>query len=78
VVSDESLEEIRHRSQAALNLAAATAKQKARGGTWVWDLKGSPSDAAPLASATGAVWLLNNLPKPARRSAYESRGVMTV
>lgn len=55
--------ELRHLTQPLLDVAAATAAMRPAGdGAWVWDLKKSATDVAPLIAATGAVWLAH--PKP--------------
>lgn len=68
-----------HNPWPSLDLAAATAVPKLTdGGAFMWDLRRSPNDAAPLQAATGAVWLLTKPTEEPAVSAYESRGVMTV
>lgn len=68
-----------HNPWPSLDLAAATAIPKLTdGGAFMWDLRRSPNDAAPLQAATGAVWLLTKPTEEPAVSAYESRGVMTV
>lgn len=63
--------ELRHRDQPVLNLAAATAATRPIGDAWLWDRRRSPTDAAPLIAATGALWALTHgMP---RRSAYANR-----
>jgi len=53
---------LRHLAQPILDVAAATAAMRPAGdGVWMWDLRKSQTDVAPLIAATGAVWLL--LPK---------------
>ncbi|MFD7157950.1 terminase large subunit domain-containing protein [Kribbella sp. NPDC059898] len=64
---------LRHRDQPALNLAAATASTRPVGDSWVWDRRGSPTDASPLVAVTGALWCLTGgMPEPAPTSAYEA------
>lgn len=53
--------ELRHLAQPVLDVAAATAAMRPAGDAWMWDLRKSQTDVAPLIAATGAVWLL--LPK---------------
>jgi len=49
---------LRHRPQAILDVAAATAVPKTLGGdAWVWDLRKSPVDISGLVACTGALWL---------------------
>lgn len=63
--------ELRHRDQPVLNLAAATAATRPIGDAWLWDRRRSPTDVAPLIAATGALWCLTHgMP---RRSAYVNR-----
>lgn len=67
-----------HLGQPVLDLAALTAKTKDSGAAWLWDLRGSPTDIAPLAAATHALWGLKTSAtrqKPVTQSAYETRGV---
>jgi hypothetical protein len=67
-----------HLDQPVLTIAALTAKQKDSGAAWLWDLRNSPTDAAPLAAITHALWGLKTSAtrhKPAAQSAYETRGV---
>jgi hypothetical protein len=64
----ESKQQLRHRDQPLLNLAAATAATRPNGDAWLWDRRRSPTDAAPLVAVTAALWCLNHgMP---RRSAY--------
>lgn len=68
-----------HNPWPSLDLAAATAVPKLTdGGAFLWDLKRSPNDAAPLQAATGAVWLLTRPIEEPAISAYEARGVLTI
>lgn len=53
---------LRHLAQPALDIAAGTAVTKPRGESWIWDRRQSPTDAAPLVSVTGALWLLSKGP----------------
>jgi hypothetical protein len=69
---------LRHLPQPSLDVAASTAATKPLGDRFVWDRKNSPADAAPLVAATGAIGLLlRKTPEPTR-SAYESRGLLTI
>jgi len=66
-----STTQLRHRDQPVLNLAAATAATRPIGDAWLWDRRRSPTDAAPLIAATGALWCLTHgMP---RKSAYANR-----
>lgn len=48
---------LHHRPSPVLDIAAATALPRMlEGGAFVWDRRKSPTDAAPLIAATGAVW----------------------
>jgi hypothetical protein len=63
-----------HNPWPSLDLSAATAVPKLTdGGAFMWDRKKSPTDAAPLQAATGAVWLLTRPREEPVRSAYETR-----
>lgn len=63
-----------HNPWPSLDLAAATAVPKLTdGGAFMWDLRRSPNDAAPLQAATGAVWLLTRPLEEVAVSAYETR-----
>ena len=67
-----------HNPWPSLDLAAATAVPKLTdGGAFMWDLKRSPTDIAPLVAATGAVGLLLNPPEQAR-SAYEDHDLIVI
>lgn len=46
-------------------------------GAWVIDLAASPTDAAPLKAAIGAVWATSTAAPP-RRSAYEEEDLLVV
>lgn len=63
-------QQLRHRDQPLLNLAAATASTRPVGDAWLWDRRRSATDVAPLIAVTGALWCLTNTP---RRSAYANR-----
>lgn len=68
----------KHLDQPILNLAGTTAKKKESGAAWLWDLKNSPTDVAPLAAVTHALWGLKTAAtrqKPVTESAYETRGL---
>ena len=68
-----------HRNQPLLNVAAANAVTKPLAESWVWDLRKSPVDAAPLKAVTGASWCLtSSMPEPPTVSAYEERGLEVV
>ena len=70
---------IRHRNQPILNIAAANASTKPAGDAWWWDRSKSAVDVAPLIAVTGATWCLTSaMPEQPTRSAYESRGVLSV
>jgi hypothetical protein len=65
--------DLTHNPWPSLDLAAATAVPKLTdGGAFMWDRKKSPTDAAPLQAATGAVWLLTRPREEPIRSAYET------
>jgi hypothetical protein len=72
--------DLSHNPWPSLDLAAATAVPKLTdGGAFMWDLKRSPTDVAPLQAATGAVWLLcSGMPEKPRDSVYEERGLVTL
>jgi hypothetical protein len=68
-----------HRNQPALNIAAANAATKPLAESWVWDLRKSPVDVAPLKAVTGASWCLTSaMPQKTSPSAYEERGLEVV
>ena len=70
---------VRHRNQPLLNIAAANATTKPLAESWVWDLRKSPVDAAPLKAVTGASWALTSaMPEKPRDSVYEARGLVTL
>lgn len=50
--------QIRHTTQPALDIAAATASTRPAGDSWLWDRKNSPTDIAPLIAVTAAVGAL--------------------
>lgn len=65
---------VAHRNQAILTTAAAMARVRKNGDTWLWDRNGSPANIAPLIAWTGALWLLlHRAPAPKRISKYETR-----
>ena len=69
---------IRHLAHPGLDAAATSAAVKVLSqGAWVIDLAASPTDAAPLKAAIGAVWATETT-APARRSAYESKDLLVV
>lgn len=56
---------IKHRPQAALDTAAASAAAKSLGDAWVFDRKGSPVDASPLVACAAAAWAESKgIPEP--------------
>lgn len=67
-----------HRPQPVLDVPAATAVIKPLGESYVWSRAKSPTDAAPLVAATGALWALNHKPDQPITSAYEGRGLAVV
>ncbi|QQM15099.1 terminase large subunit [Gordonia phage Banquo] len=60
-----------HMNQPILNQAAATAKTKLLGASFVFDLAKSPEDVAPLIAAVAAVWLLTQGVEAPKQSAYD-------
>lgn len=69
---------IRHLAHPGLDSAATSASVKVLSqGAWVIDLAASPSDAAPLKAAIGAVWAVETA-TPVRQSAYESKDLLVV
>ncbi len=78
LTDDGELVGLRHLPQPALDVAAANAVTKPSGDRFLWDRRNSPVDIAPLVAATAAVWLLMKKPMKSKKSAYESRGVLTV
>lgn len=74
---------VRHRPQAALDMAAATARTRLMGDSaWAFDRKRSPVDISPLVACAWAHGLATRVPDRERRkvydSAYAERGVLTV
>ena len=69
---------IRHLAHPGLDSAATSASVKVLSqGAWVIDLAASPSDAAPLKAAIGAVWAVETA-APVRQSAYEHSELLIV
>ena len=69
---------IRHLEHPGLDAAATSAAIKVFSqGAWVIDLAVSPTDAAPLKAAIGAVWAVETA-APQRRSAYEEKDLLVV
>lgn len=69
---------LRHLAHPGLDAAATSAAVKILSqGAWVIDLAASPSDAAPLKAAIGAVWATETA-APTRRSAYEKEDLLVV
>ncbi|MEI6029452.1 MAG: terminase [Betaproteobacteria bacterium] len=69
---------IRHLAHPGLDNAATSASVKVLSqGAWVIDLATSPSDAAPLKAAIGAVWAVETA-SPVRKSAYEEKDLLVV
>lgn len=66
-----------HVPQPVLDVPASTAAVKSAGDTWLIDLQRSPTDAAPLQAAFGAVWALSQAREP-YVSAYEDHDLMIV
>lgn len=62
---------VRHLPHPGLDLAAATARSRPLGDSWVIDRKNSPADAAPLIAFIEVLWLLGQEPPASTRSAYE-------
>ncbi|MFC9768665.1 terminase large subunit domain-containing protein [Rhodococcus jostii] len=68
---------VRHVQHPALEIAAATAKVKPMGDSWVIDRKNSPADAAPLIAVMEALWLLGQdreTPPPAAPAFEDTSG----
>lgn len=69
---------LRHLAHPGLDAAATSAAVKVLSqGAWVIDLAASPTDAAPLKAAVGAVWAVETT-APTRRSAYETGELLVV
>jgi hypothetical protein len=69
---------LRHLAHPGLDAAATSASVKVLSqGAWVIDLAASPTDAAPLKAAIGAVWAVETA-APTRRSSYETSELMVV
>lgn len=75
----EKAHRVWHRPQPVLDVPAATAVIKPLGESYVWSRAKSPTDAAPLVAATGALWALTQhaAEKPFR-SAYEDSELVVV
>ncbi|AQY55611.1 terminase large subunit [Gordonia phage Huffy] len=71
MVTNEPGAKFVHMNQPILNQAAATAKTKLLGSSFVFDLAKSPEDVAPLIAAVAAVWLLTQGITEQRTSAYD-------
>lgn len=73
---------VRHRPQAALDMAANVARTRLMGDSaWAFDRKRSPVDISPLvacAYAHGLATRVPDQPKKKFESAYQDRGVLTV
>jgi hypothetical protein len=66
---------LRHAGYPELDRAVAGATQRSVGERWAWGRRQSSEDISPLEAATLAAW---GVDRPARRSAYAERGVLTV
>ena len=74
---------VRHRPQAALDMAANVARTRLMGDSaWAFDRKRSPVDISPLVACAYAHGLATRVPDKEKRkkfeSAYADRGVLTV
>ena len=74
---------VRHRPQAALDMAANVAKTRLMGDSaWAFDRRRSPVDISPLVACAYAYGLATRVPDKQKRKVYESvyadRGVRTV
>lgn len=74
---------VRHRPQAALDMAAAVAKTRLMGDSaWAFDRRRSPVDVSPLVALAWAHGLATRVPDEPKRkplpSAYAERGVLTI
>lgn len=67
---------VKHRPSPALDEAAAIAQAKAIGDAWVMDRK--RNDCSAVIVCVQSTWAAENPPEPARKSAYESEGLMVV
>lgn len=74
----EKAHRVWHRPQPVLDVSAATAVIKPLGESYVWSRAKSPTDAAPLVAATGALWALTRPDQTPIKSAYEDRGLAVV
>lgn len=74
---------VRHRPQAALDMAATVAKTRLMGDSaWAFDRRRSPVDISPLVACANAFGLATRVPDTPKKKRYESvyaeRGVRTV
>lgn len=73
---------VRHRPQAALDLAASVARTRLMGDSaWAFDRRRSPVDVSPLVAVAYAHGLATRVPEQPKKkfeSAYAERGVRTV
>lgn len=69
---------VRHAHYEELDAAVASAVQRSVGDRWAWGRKASGVDITPLEAATFAHWLLTRPAPEPTKSAYESRGVLTI
>lgn len=70
---------LKHRPQAALDLAAATAQTHSFGdGVWAFDRMKSPGDVSPLIACVLAAGALGKKETVPRASAYEGAGLMVL
>lgn len=77
--ADVEAPRIRHRTQPALDLAAAIAATKPVGdGGYVWDRMRSREDISPLVAMTMAYGLATRVEERPRESAYKGREVMFI
>lgn len=67
-----------HRPSPVLDVAAATAVTKPAGDGWMWDRSKSPTDIAPLISATAAHWLLTRPAPESAVSAYADHDLIII
>jgi hypothetical protein len=74
----EKAHRVWHRPQPVLDVPAATAVIKPLGESYVWSRAKSPTDAAPLVAATGALWAVAQKPDVPAISVYEDRGLVTL
>lgn len=69
---------VRHQHYDELDRAVEVAVQRSVGDRWMWGRKASDADITPLEAATFAHWLLTRPTPEPTKSAYESRGVLTI